>query len=149
MRQIAEFVAVLSCGLFTGGSVYINLVEHPALYLAKGNLLSLLKKCLVGEICGSPLRSDGGRKLGLRDSVAALFNVCRLRSKVFFSHLKPCGIGNPRHPYQGRDRQRIPRLNAKSRNRCSALRGGEPAAIGGRCRVQRPAEVLPQCSRRL
>ena len=30
MRQIAEFIAVLSCALFTGASVYINLVEHPA-----------------------------------------------------------------------------------------------------------------------
>src|SRR5580692_13201033 len=30
MRQIAKSVAVLSCSLFTGASVYINLVEHPA-----------------------------------------------------------------------------------------------------------------------
>ena len=30
LRQIAEFVAVLACSLFTGASVYINLVEHPA-----------------------------------------------------------------------------------------------------------------------
>jgi hypothetical protein len=30
MRQVAEFVAVLACSLFTGASVYINLVEHPA-----------------------------------------------------------------------------------------------------------------------
>jgi hypothetical protein len=30
MRQIAEFVAVLSCSLFTGAAVYINFVEHPA-----------------------------------------------------------------------------------------------------------------------
>ena len=30
MRQIAEFVAVLSCSMFTGASVYISLVEHPA-----------------------------------------------------------------------------------------------------------------------
>jgi hypothetical protein len=30
MREIAEFIAVLSCALFTGASVYINLVEHPA-----------------------------------------------------------------------------------------------------------------------
>jgi len=30
MRQIAEFVAVLACGLFTGAAVYVNLVEHPA-----------------------------------------------------------------------------------------------------------------------
>ena len=30
MRQIAEFVAVLACGLFTGAAVYITFVEHPA-----------------------------------------------------------------------------------------------------------------------
>ena len=30
MRQIAEFVAVLSCSLFTGAAVYITFVEHPA-----------------------------------------------------------------------------------------------------------------------
>lgn len=30
MRQIAEFVAVLACNLFTGAAVYISLVEHPA-----------------------------------------------------------------------------------------------------------------------
>jgi len=30
MRQIGEFAAVLSCSLFTGASVYINLVEHSA-----------------------------------------------------------------------------------------------------------------------
>jgi hypothetical protein len=30
MRVFAEFVAVLSCGLFAGAAVYITLVEHPA-----------------------------------------------------------------------------------------------------------------------
>ena len=30
MRQIAEFVAVLACGLFAGAAVYLSLVEHPA-----------------------------------------------------------------------------------------------------------------------
>ncbi len=30
MRQVAEFVAVLSCALFTGASVYITFIEHPA-----------------------------------------------------------------------------------------------------------------------
>ncbi|HVO60667.1 MAG TPA: DUF1772 domain-containing protein [Terriglobales bacterium] len=30
MRQIAEFIAVLSCALFSGAAVYITLVEHPA-----------------------------------------------------------------------------------------------------------------------
>jgi hypothetical protein len=30
LHQFAEFVAVLSCSLFAGASVYVNLVEHPA-----------------------------------------------------------------------------------------------------------------------
>ena len=30
MRQIAEFMSVLSCALFTGASAYITFVEHPA-----------------------------------------------------------------------------------------------------------------------
>ena len=30
MRQLAEFISVLSCALFTGASVYITFVEHPA-----------------------------------------------------------------------------------------------------------------------
>src|SRR5437667_11139569 len=30
MRQIAEFVAVLACGLFAGAAGYVSLVEHPA-----------------------------------------------------------------------------------------------------------------------
>jgi hypothetical protein len=30
MRQVAEFIAVLSCALFAGAAVYITFVEHPA-----------------------------------------------------------------------------------------------------------------------
>ncbi len=30
MVSVIEFIAVLSCTLFTGAAVYINLVEHPA-----------------------------------------------------------------------------------------------------------------------
>jgi hypothetical protein len=30
MHQIAEFVAVLACGIFTGAAVYVTFVEHPA-----------------------------------------------------------------------------------------------------------------------
>ena len=30
MHQIAEFIAVLSCAVFTGAAVYITFVEHPA-----------------------------------------------------------------------------------------------------------------------
>lgn len=30
MRQIAEFVAVLACSIFTGAALYLSFVEHPA-----------------------------------------------------------------------------------------------------------------------
>jgi hypothetical protein len=30
IRYIAEFVAVLACGLFAGAAIYVSLVEHPA-----------------------------------------------------------------------------------------------------------------------
>lgn len=30
MRQIAEFITVLACSLFTGAAIYITFVEHPA-----------------------------------------------------------------------------------------------------------------------
>ena len=30
MRQIAEFVAVLTCSVFAGAALYISFVEHPA-----------------------------------------------------------------------------------------------------------------------
>jgi len=30
MVTVIEFIAVLSCTLFTGAAIYINLVEHPA-----------------------------------------------------------------------------------------------------------------------
>jgi len=30
LRQIAEFAAMLACGLFAGAAVYVSLVEHPA-----------------------------------------------------------------------------------------------------------------------
>jgi Domain of unknown function (DUF1772) len=30
MRQIAEFVSLLACSLFTGAAVYLSIVEHPA-----------------------------------------------------------------------------------------------------------------------
>ena len=30
MRQIAEFVSVLACALFTGAAIYITFIEHPA-----------------------------------------------------------------------------------------------------------------------
>jgi hypothetical protein len=30
MLEVAQFVAMLSCALFAGAAIYINLVEHPA-----------------------------------------------------------------------------------------------------------------------
>jgi hypothetical protein len=47
-----------------------------------GSTLIRGKESLVGEICGSPLRFNGGRKLGLRDSVAALSPGSRVCESV-------------------------------------------------------------------
>src|SRR5215471_18275618 len=30
LRKVAELVAVVACGLFTGAALYVSLVEHPA-----------------------------------------------------------------------------------------------------------------------
>jgi uncharacterized membrane protein len=30
MVAVIEFIAVLSCTIFTGAAIYINFVEHPA-----------------------------------------------------------------------------------------------------------------------
>ena len=30
MLQVAQFIAVLCCGVFAGAALYINVVEHPA-----------------------------------------------------------------------------------------------------------------------
>ncbi len=30
MRQVAEVVAELACGLFVGAAIYVTIVEHPA-----------------------------------------------------------------------------------------------------------------------
>jgi hypothetical protein len=74
-------------------------------------------------------------------------SVCRLRSKVFC-----CASNAMRHRQSPPAPVSGPRPSADSAtepHQCSTLCGGEPAAIGGRCRVQRPAEVLPQRRRRL
>ena len=38
LRQIAEFIAVLSCALFTGAAIYITFVEHPVWMQSGGEL---------------------------------------------------------------------------------------------------------------
>ena len=132
-------ILLLESGLAVGELLEYLAARSGEVGLKRSNLV--LKFCPVGEICGSPLtklqwRPEArlarlcylGRVLVRvsRDGQAKppdpqrtpVCNcgtdgfVCRLRSKVFLAHLKPCGIGNPRrHPYPGRDRQRIPRLN--------------------------------------
>jgi hypothetical protein len=49
MRQIAEFVAVLACGLFAGAAVYVSLVEHPA---SRGTVMqaTLAAVCLLSSL---------------------------------------------------------------------------------------------------
>jgi hypothetical protein len=38
MREIAQFIAVLSCALFTGAAIYITFVEHPVWMQSGGEL---------------------------------------------------------------------------------------------------------------
>src|SRR6266849_1095611 len=38
LRQIAEFIALLSCALFTGAAIYITFVEHPVWMQSGGEL---------------------------------------------------------------------------------------------------------------
>ena len=68
MRQLAEFVAVLSCGLFTGAAVYVTLVEHP------GRMVSGLE-IAVAEFSPSYRRGSVMQAtcaaLGLLSSIAA------------------------------------------------------------------------------
>ncbi len=44
IRQIAEFVAVLACGLFAGAAVYVSLVEHPARMACGVEIAALLAR---------------------------------------------------------------------------------------------------------
>ena len=71
MRHIAEFVAVLACGLFSGAAVYLSLVEHPArmecgVELAATEFVPSYRRATVMQ---ASLASSGGTGL-LRCSVA-------------------------------------------------------------------------------
>jgi hypothetical protein len=131
------------------------------------------KRSLVGEICGSPLLGGSDsvalcsrgrvvceRVTGMTGETRLTHNasrcaiVGRFRLSLATQGLF-CASSHASSAIPAGTRIRAATVSglrdctAKSRTRCSALRGGEPAAIGGRCRVQRPAEVLPQRRRRL
>ena len=71
---------LLESGLAVGELLEYLAARSGEVGLKRSNLV--LKFCPVGEICGSPLRSNGGRKLGLRDSVAALLPGSRACESV-------------------------------------------------------------------
>jgi hypothetical protein len=68
MCQIAEFIAVLSCALFTGASVYITFIEHQArmqcgVELAATEFVSSYRRATVMQATGAAV--------GLLSSIAA------------------------------------------------------------------------------
>jgi hypothetical protein len=64
MREIAEYVAVLACSLFTGAAVYISLVEHPA-----------RMECGI-EIAATEFPPSYRRAAAMQASMAALCLLC-------------------------------------------------------------------------
>jgi hypothetical protein len=66
MRQIAEFVAVLACSLFTGAAIYLSLVEHPA-----------RMECGV-EIAATEFPPSYRRATALQVTLAALGVLCSI-----------------------------------------------------------------------
>jgi Domain of unknown function (DUF1772) len=70
MRQIAEFVSLLACALFTGAAVYVNLVEHPARMECGGEIATaeFAPSCRRGTILQVTLAA-----ICLLSSIAAWF----------------------------------------------------------------------------
>ncbi len=66
MRQMAEFVAVLACSLFTGAAIYLSLVEHPA-----------RMECGV-EIAATEFPPSYRRAAALQVTLAALGFLCSI-----------------------------------------------------------------------
>jgi Domain of unknown function (DUF1772) len=64
VREIAEFAAVLACGLFTGAAVYISMVEHPA-----------RMECGV-EIAATEFPPSYRRATVMQATLAALCQLC-------------------------------------------------------------------------
>ncbi|HEV2402211.1 MAG TPA: hypothetical protein VGS27_35105 [Candidatus Sulfotelmatobacter sp.] len=88
MRQIAEFIAVLSCSLFTGAAVYVNLVEHSAtmqcgVEIAATEFLPSYRRATV--IAGDP-RSVGSAVRDSRLARRSKLLVAGCRSAVRVSH---------------------------------------------------------------
>jgi hypothetical protein len=82
MRQIAEFISVLTCALFTGAAVYISFIEHPArmqcgVEIAAAEFVPSYRRARrnagdVGGfgfavICGSVARRGDGLVVGCRN----------------------------------------------------------------------------------
>jgi hypothetical protein len=66
VREIAEFAAVLACGLFTGAAVYISMVEHPA-----------RMECGV-EIAATEFPPSYRRATVMQATLAALCQLCSI-----------------------------------------------------------------------
>ena len=68
MLQIAEFIAVLSCALFTGAAIYITFVEHPV-WMQSGRELGATEFALTYRRAAAMQATCSG--VGLLSSLAA------------------------------------------------------------------------------
>jgi hypothetical protein len=68
MCQVAEFIAVLSCALFTGASVYITFIDHPARMQCGGELAATE---FVPSYRRATVMQATGAAVGLLSSTAA------------------------------------------------------------------------------
>ena len=93
MRQIAEFVAVLACGLFTGAAIYISLVEHPA-RMECGVELAAAE--FPPEL--SPSKYHAGDLDG-RGSIVFVCSVVRRGNVLVGRCRSPAGFCHPIHAY--------------------------------------------------
>lgn len=90
MRQIAEFVSVLACSLFTGAAVYVSIVEHPARMECGVEIAAVLIPASSGQISKSrPLyptkmivRSRTSRSSSSRFHESILRSCARLKTIV-------------------------------------------------------------------
>jgi Domain of unknown function (DUF1772) len=74
LQTLAQFLTVLSCGLFAGAAVYITLVEHPA-----------RMECGT-ELAATEFRPSYRRAAVMQASLAALGFVCSIAAWLAEHH---------------------------------------------------------------
>jgi hypothetical protein len=86
LQALAQFLTVLSCGLFAGAAMYITLGEHPA-----------RMECTT-ELAATEFRPSYRRAAVMQASLAALGFVCSIAALACRT---PLGLASWGHPLGG------------------------------------------------